>query len=429
MMKGNETNKNYNHSPLIHLPVLDALLDKTDLHQANKILAKTAIYYVHHPLQTSRNVVDCLMKMGAKPENIYILGKRYSECDEVVQALIQTGVHYQPCSMQKGLGQYAKSFIHDINWLWFKLMQTIDSSIENIMVIDHGGHAVTYMPNELVDHYKVIGIEKTSAGFFDQDKKGTLAFPIIDVANSTTKKHLESPLIAKTVVKKILSKLPALDNEHRYGVVGAGAIGAALIKHLRALGYPLMVYDVDSACLEIYKEDKGIICVNDLSALIAASDWIFGCSGRDITSNTLEQFRLATRDKTLISCSSEDKEFLSLLRQAGIQKPVVFDPLDTIEYHSVFGATIEILRGGFPVNFDHTGESVEANEIQLTRALVVAAIIQATQYLEDSITVREPGIYPLDFNLQQFVVKEWSAYQEKDLYEGFCFSQLQPYKC
>jgi len=69
-------------------------------------------------------------------------------------------------------------------------------------------------------------------------------------------------------------------------------------------------------------------------------------------------FRLSPKTKTLISCSSEDKEFLSLLRVINNTSLNVFDPLDDIEYISEFGAKIHLLRGGFPVNFDNSGESV-----------------------------------------------------------------------
>lgn len=393
--------------PLLNLPVLDALIAVADKEQSHEILSKTAIYYVHHPLQTSRNVVDAMFKLGAKSENIYVLGKRYSECDDVVEALIHVGVHYQRCSMQKGLGQYSSSFIQDINWLWFKVMQTLNQNIENILVLDHGGHAATYIPSHLLEHYRVVGVEKTSAGLFDIEKKGSLPYPIIDVANSITKRQLESPLIAKAVVKKIISQLPKPDSHFRYGVVGLGSIGTALVEQLHALGYSLIVYDEDSHKLERYKTISNTNCANSLSALISASDWIFGCSGRDITETTLEQFRLATHNKTLVSCSSEDKEFLSLLRKTCLQKPLVFDPLDTIEYRSEFGAEIKILRGGFPVNFDHSGESVEAKDIQLTRALVVSAIMQAVGFLDPTKEVTLAGIYHLDEDLQQFITNEW----------------------
>lgn len=150
-----------------------------------------------------------------------------------------------------------------------------------------------------------------------------------------------------------------------------------------------------------------------MSALIASADYIFGCSGRDISDSHLEQFRLATRNKTLISCSSEDKEFLSLLQMINQQAPMIFDPMDDIEFKTEFGASIHLLRGGFPVNFDNTGESVPANDIQLTRSLVIAAVLQALDFLNT--TSIENGVYALDAAYQRFVIYEWCKHQEESM--------------
>jgi hypothetical protein len=91
--------------------------------------------------------------------------------------------------------------------------------------------------------------------------------------------------------------------------------------------------------------------------------------------------------------------------------PTIFDPLEDIEYKSEFGASIYLLRGGFPANFDQSGESVPANDIQLTRALVLAAVLQAAEYLKD--TSIESGVYALDVKYQRFVIHEWLKLQNE----------------
>lgn len=395
----------------VHLPVLDALLATANRTETKKILEKTLIYYVHHPLQTSINVIDSMVKLGARYDNIFVLGKKYSQCDEVVSSLKSRGVHYQSCSMQLRIGQYATSFIRDINWLWFQLSLHLNDEIENILVLDHGGHAITYVPSELLEHYKIIGIEKTSAGFFDMDKRGLPPFPMIDVANCAAKRYLESPLIANAVVNKIFSLLPEPSMKLHYGVVGLGAIGKAIIERLVERGQKLVIFDVNSELMKPYEHDSRFVCAKDTRDLIATCDWIFGCSGRDISESSLDQLRITPRDKTLVSCSSEDKEFLSLLRFVDKQKPLIFDPLDTIEYHSELGATIRLIRGGFPANFDSSGESVPAHEIQLTRALVVGAVLQAVQFFNDEEILAQTAIHPLDFDVQRFIVSEWLHHQ------------------
>lgn len=397
------------------LPVLETLLVKAYKEGKAGILNKTVIFYVHHPLKTSINVIEALIHLGAKPKHLFILGKRYSECESVVSVLVQKGIHYQPCSRQTGLGQYSYSFIRDINWLWAKVVEKLDAEVEHILIMDHGGHAITYLPLMLLDHYKIIGIEKTTAGFINSKKKGLPPIPVIDVANSAAKRFLESPLIAKAVVNKIEAYLPKNINDFVFGVVGLGAIGNEVVNRLNQLGCRLIVHDIDSSLQQYIGNKENIIFTHEISALISSADYIFGCSGRDISEGQLEQFRLATRNKTLISCSSEDKEYLSLLQMINQQSPNLFDPLDDIEFKTALGASIYLLRGGFPINFDHTGESVPAKDIQLTRSLVFAAVLQASDYL--NATSIEGGVHALDAAYQRFVIHEWFKHQDKSTFD------------
>ena len=79
----------------------------------------------------------------------------------------------------------------------------------------------------------------------------------------------------------------------------------------------MIAYDKNDQQLQSFQNKKGIHCTDDLAALIASCDYIFGCSGRDIS----EGRRLSSKNKTLISCSSEDKEFLSLLQMVNPKNP------------------------------------------------------------------------------------------------------------
>lgn len=397
--------------PSVRLPVVDALLATANLELTQHVLKKTLIYYVHHPLQTSINVIDSLVQLGASYCNIFVLGKSYSQCDAVVSTLIKRGVHYQASSMQGQLGQFAKAFIRDINVMWFKLLQHLGPEIENILVLDHGGHAISFIPPEILEQYRVIGIEKTSAGLFDLDKRGTPLFPVIDVASCAAKRHLESPLIAKAVVDKLFSQLSDPCEGH-YGVVGLGAVGRAIVERLIALGEKPLVFDTDHQIMLEFTQDPRVLCAHDSRDLIAVCDWVFGCSGRDISETALNALKLSPRDKTFISCSSEDKEFLSLLRFIGQQNTAVH-PLDTLDFQSKLGATIRLLRGGFPANFDHSGESVPAHQIQLTRALVLAAVLQAVDFFMDDTLYLDATIHPLNWNAQLFIVSEWLQYQNR----------------
>lgn len=159
--------------------------------------------------------------------------------------------------MQTGIGQYSYSFIRDINWLWAKVVEKLDAQVEQILIMDHGGHAITYLPLMLLEHYKIIGIEKTTAGFINSKKQGLPPIPVIDVANSAAKRFLESPLIADAVVNKIVSYLPENINDFVFGVVGLGSIGKAVVNRLHQLGCRLVVHDIDSA-QQVFIDNKKI---------------------------------------------------------------------------------------------------------------------------------------------------------------------------
>lgn len=398
----------------LKLPVLDTLVEKALTMSSDLPLKNTAVVYVHHPLQTSVNLVQSIIRLGVSPENFFAVGKHYSECEAVVKQITDLGIQYQRCTSQIGLGKFSHSFTRDINWLWSNVVTNLKEKkqIEKIIVLDHGGHALAYLPPELLSK-KIVGIEKTTGGLFNLDRQGLPPFPIIGVANCAAKKVLESPLIAEAVVNKLLPLIPIKDANLTCGVVGYGAIGKAVANKLLSMGHKVIVYDSDPNQLSSLKDRKNVVVTNTLPALVSVADFIFGCTGRDIAASSLDHFRLATKDKTLISCSSEDVEFLSLLQlvQHRENGKVAVRPLNDVIYKSDMGAVIRILRGGFPINFDNTGESVPANDIQLTRALVLGGILQASCFYKDAKLLNNGGLYALDASLQSFIANEWLKYQ------------------
>ncbi|WP_218813812.1 NAD(P)-dependent oxidoreductase [Rickettsiella endosymbiont of Dermanyssus gallinae] len=382
------------------LEILEKILDKA-VKKSDFSLKNVGIVYIHHALATSINVIDAMIRLGALPQNIFVLGKKYSECNAVVENIKKYGVYYQTCSEQLGLGQFGYSFTRDINWLW---KQVHDSSpeVENILILDHGGYATSFVPAPILRRYKVVGVEKTTAGLIKLSEYGLPPFPLISMATSATKKILESPLIADAITDKLLS-LISKKIDMVCGVIGYGAIGKALSEKLLAMGYQVIVYD----CNAVSSIALGVNYTHNLSHLIDVSDYIFGCTGQNIIKD-LDPILYSEKDKTMISCSSEDKEFLSLLR--AIQKEgntSVVNVLDEVRYTTRKGGVIRILKGGFPVNFDNSGESVPREDIQLTRALVLCSILQATQFFIKGELLGKAGIYALDPSLQAFVATQW----------------------
>ena len=67
--------------------------------------------------------------------------------------------------------------------------------------------------------------------------------PVVNVAYSAAKQILESPMIAKAVIKKLDQILLRDIKNSICGVVGLGAIGRAIIQKLLSLGCKVVVYD------------------------------------------------------------------------------------------------------------------------------------------------------------------------------------------
>jgi len=393
-----------------HLPVLDSIIKNITPYLGIQPLKRTIVISVHHALPPSLALLRAQFKLGLDPKYTFVLDKHYSECKEVVEKIKAERVNYQPSSAQIGLGKFSFSFIHDVNHLWYRLSENLknNETVENIIIMDHGGHALSFIPSEILEKYRVVGLEETMGGLINPSAQG-LTFPVIEVASCAAKKIFESPLIAEAVVTKLTPLIPIKDDNLTCGVVGYGSIGKAVANKLLSMGHKVIVYDQDPYQL---KGAKNIIIANELTALIAHADYIFGCTGRDIAAPSIDHLRLSLRNKTLISCSSEDKEYLSLLNlvQRKENGKVATKPLNEVVYRTDMGGTIRILRGGFPINFDDSGESVPANDIQLTRALVLGGALQAVSFFQKPL-INAGGNYKLDAELQKFIVREWLKYQ------------------
>lgn len=390
-----------------NISLLNPFTEKKVVDPKDKPLKNTALVYIHHALNSSILVLKALIQLGLDPKNIFILDKHYSRCEEVVKEIKELGVYYQSGSSQVGLGKFSQHFNQDISFLWYHILNNLQSNVTDLIIMDHGGHALGSVPASLLERLNVVGAEKTTAGLIHT--RG-LIYPVIEMASSATKKYLESPLIAEAVVSKLTSLTPIKDQNLTCGVVGYGTIGKAIADKLLALGHNVIIYDHDPS--QLLNKSKKAIATKDLTALLAYSDYIFGCTGRDITANA-DAFDVCPRKKTLISCSSEDVEFLSLLLkiQAKQNGKVATKPLNDVVYHTKMGEEIKILRGGFPVNFDHSGESVPFRDILLTRLLVVASALQAIELKKNKIVMSCGGNYMLDPKLQQIAIDYWLKLQ------------------
>ncbi len=397
------------------LPAIKVLVEQAiqESREAQKPLPfeDTAIWYVQHSFETSLSVLDAFIALGAKPSNIGIIDKAYSRCEGVEQAILKRGVHYTAGSLPARLGGFKYSFMRDISQALTGFMERLPH-VKRIIAVSHGQNFFDLIPAEIFEKYPIVGIEKTTAGLSDSNIEG-LPFPIINMAGCAAKLVLESPIIADEVVKKALSFVPLASQTLTCGVVGYGNIGRALTNKLLSMGHRVIVYDRDPHKLK----DLQAKTTRDLSALIGYADCIFGCTGRDIT-EAIDLFNFARKDKILISCSSADVEFLSMLHliQKKYNGKVSQKPLSDLEYVNEDGVSIRVLRGGYPINFDGISEGSTPQTIQLTRALSVASVLHASQLFDAPDLVHQGGVIKLSAPFQRTLTQAFLRDQPQGLY-------------
>lgn len=377
------------------LPVLNDIVETLRAHGRPGLFEGVGFVCVQHLLESTGSLIEALIQLGARPKDIFILGKRYSSNDNVLKHLRECHVRVTDTRRPRTWQEFGKTFDHDVQEQWRKVSEQITPAIKRIVVVDDGGHCILNIPKSLRKRFKsrIVCVEQTSSGL--RKIHGPFC-PVINVASSAVKKYVEGPLVAKTVLQKSLSAVGELDKAANVGIIGLGSIGTALAKVLSNHGKQIFGYDING----LQQNVSPVQLCNSVSAVLQRADVIFGCTGENLPIRRL--FDGVTGRKVLISCSSEDREFSSLIQQYYRHNPSAFRKYEDDIPLKYKGADVRIIRGGFPVNFDGTRESVPSDDIQVTRGLLLGAVVQA---LTDSCTTS--AIYNLDAGLQQFVVNSW----------------------
>jgi S-adenosylhomocysteine hydrolase len=386
------------------LPVLDELSYYCP-EQSKKILSQTVFVCVQHILLTTSSLFESLIGLGARPSNIFILGKCYSTNIDVLNKLHNIGVNIIQGKKPTAYGTYSYIMDEEIRNLWDIVKAKKESLPSNeLIIIDDGGGCIRSLPKWALDYWPAIGgIEQTTSGL---KPIGLFEKPLIEVASSSAKRLIESPMIA-TAISENVCKSASTIKVKEYGIVGYGSIGKAVSQLLYQEGYEVSVHDKNRSKIPDYLIEK-----SDIYDLLNNSQFILGCTGVDVIPEP-EILKDIPGTKILASCSSGDYEFNTLLRYKGFYAMRDGEPIDTlsniqIEYPETISPEMTILRGGFPINFDGVKESEPAVDIQLTRGLLLGAVIQTTLYFDNpSLLTKNKNRKMLDPYIQRKVVNTW----------------------
>ena len=373
----------------LRLPLVDytiSLFDKTDF-------SKIKIIGVQHILETLHAMFRSFYPLGLKPENIALIGKCYSTCKEVYNEMLAEGMQIDPNSL------FYSSHIAFDDMFSRKIQNFILSQIEDlksgkykkIIILDDGGHCINFLQKYFSDSkIPIVGIEQTSSGYTAIRSK-QLHFPVINIARSSTKLNIESPMIAHAAITRLYKSLQKFQLfPQKALIIGRGPIGLAMEKKLKA-DMHVAVYDQN--------HDISDFDTKNLTTIIPHFPLIIGCTGT--TSVPCKYHDRLSPTTTLVSVSSSDREFdaVHLRKQLQENNNCYTDLL-------LNSQKLLLINSGFPVNFDGNRENIDPNFIQLTLALIAGGILQANS-LETRIT---PQILPLPFSTEKKIEQKFLSY-------------------
>ena len=394
------------HSQLAPLEVTHALLDRALTAQFS-LDEDTALIAVQHLLEQTVDLFDTIAEMGVRYENIFALGKVYSNSNVVIKTLRNRGVTVVDTTMPEP-GEFDQYFEQDCKRLWQVAAEALARRrIKRILVLDDGGSCITTVPPELLSRYSMCGVEQTSMGMFVFEEKPP-PFAVISWARAAVKLEMGGPIFSQCLIDRLTTGLRERRTFQReqLGLIGLGSIGRAMANLAASEGKRVFFYD-PRRNLQIPSGE--ITRVESLEELMMRCDCVIGCSGRNpFRNNWPLNHKPGIR---LLSGSSGDQEFGPIINYLKT-KPDFHVDENTWDIRSELGpcGPIQIAYLGYPYNFvSRAPEAVLTRIVQLETGGLLAALIQARMYLKlcEEGRARNSGIHPASPSAQRFVFEEW----------------------
>lgn len=370
----------------------------------------TAIIAVQHMLWQTLDLLEAVIELGVKRENIFALGKVYSNSPVVIGALRDRGITVVESTIPEP-GEFDHSFQRDVNRLLEVVTHNLESrQIRRILLLDDGGRCITSMPPHLLHRYAVSGVEQTSFGIFLFEKKPP-PFSVMSWARTAVKLQIGGPIFSHCLLMKLQSRVLGGDTlmGESVGVIGLGSIGSAMANLAARQHNNVLFYDPDPD-LQIPRYLHGRITRADsLEDLMLRCDYVFGCSGRQPFKNRWPlQYRPGIK---LFSASGGDQEFGPIIDDLKTRPGfnVTFGDWDICSDDGPCGP-ISIAYLGYPYNFvSRDLEAVPTAVVQVEIGGLLAGLIQARIHLalcERGYT-QNSGIHRIAPPAQQFVYENW----------------------
>ena len=389
-----------------------------------------ALFGLQHLLGSTAALIRRIANGAIEPDNVFLLGKPYSANHRVVEFLrADLGFWVHPESCEQGVSEDNDSEIDRRVETTLDLVRhrltNYPGSEARVVLIDDGGRAIRMLH---ADRYADIRgrftcVEQTRCGIRTLEGS-SLEVPVVNVAESWVKLEYESPMIADSVLRELLSQLGFMESAgiptgSRSLVIGYGAIGSAVAAELRNRGRDVSVFDTQRARLALARND-GHTAFDCLHAALRRGGLIVGCTGKPILDQP--DYQSIPDGSILVSASSADVEFRAWQLRPGAQclgRPESWPAggetgrhgrESTNDDHPCFSlyrvrngrGRFYLVNGGFPVNFDGSIDPISPRQIQLTRSLLYLGAFQASH-------ANEPGLHDLDDRLQRMLMAAYAV--------------------
>jgi CRP-like cAMP-binding protein/S-adenosylhomocysteine hydrolase len=389
-----------------------------------------ALIGLQHLMGSTATLVRALAASSLAPDAVFLLGKPYSTNPEVMEFLRREGYYVHPQSAHQSPDRPHDEALHGrilelLRECKRRMQESVSERPGRIVLIDDGGHAIEALHAPEFDNFidRFVCVEQTRSGI-RRIEKFELRVPVINVAESWVKLEHESPLIAESVKIELFRELVAIESGGiRLGrnalIIGYGAIGRRVAARLRGCGFVVSVFD-PSQILRDLAIQEGFAEATELRGILPGAELVVGCTGTAVLD--LPDYGQIADGAILVSTSSSDIEFKAWQLRArgtalGIPRTwnrIKIDgagnaaagasiwggtghPCFDLYRVPVDGKSFYLVHGGFPVNFNGASDPIPPRLIQLTRALLYAGAIQASQS-------RIPGLHPLSESSQDLVV-------------------------
>jgi len=403
----------------ISLPLIDYLDNKYQItHQ--QPFKNTVLFAIQHLLGSTVPLLLAIEKGGVNKHDVYLVGKAYSTHPVVMSYLKDHGRHVLNAIM--GYSEdvpYDMVLEDNIRHTFRKLIDKfkLDESSTKILLLDDAGKGIRILHEEFpryAHYFKCV--EQTTRGIREIEDI-ELKCPVVNVARSWAKTSYEAPLIAQSMVQELLHALERWQfvftlTNHTILLFGYGTVGEYVCTELTTKGFSVLVFDTNQARLERANE-SGYQTLRNYAEALSSVGMVVGCTGTPHLSN--DELRALQPGTLLVNMASSDLEFAAWrFRKAAIIVHETVLPSDElvhtqlegpIPWRCLYQITVGntgfyLANGGFPIDFSGAMDPIPPSDIQLTRALLLAAALQAV-HSEDT------GIHKLNDEVQHLILGEY----------------------